>query len=91
MGLTFLHPDTNESDFLCPNDKFFYLLTSMLINYVVWQFRMKKVVPGIASIMEDVENLFDMCVSVSEKISNLVTDASSPICRRWRARHHGRG
>jgi len=73
------------------NDKFFYILTSMLINYVVWQFRMKKVVPGIASIMEDVENLFDMCVSVSKKISNLVIDASSPICRRWRARHHGRG
>ncbi len=73
------------------NDKFFYLLTSMLINYVMWQFRMKKIVPSIASLTEDVENLFDMCVCVSKKIFDSVTDAFSPICRRWRARHHGRG
>jgi hypothetical protein len=70
---------------------FFYLLTAVLVNYTVWQFRMKKIVPSIASILEDVDNLFDMCVWVSNKISETVSEANSPICRRWTARHHGRG
>jgi hypothetical protein len=72
-------------------DGFFYLLTAVLVNYTVWQFRMKKIVPSLASILEDVDNLFDMCVWVSKKISDTVSDANSPICRRWTARHHGRG
>jgi hypothetical protein len=72
-------------------DSFFYLLTAVLVNYTVWQFRMKKIVPSIASILEDVDNLFDMCEWVSKKISETVSDANSPICRRWTARHHGRG
>jgi hypothetical protein len=72
-------------------DGFFYLLTAVLVNYTIWRFRMKKIVPSIASILEDVDNLFDMCVWVSHKISETVSDANSPICRRWTARHHGRG
>jgi hypothetical protein len=72
-------------------DGFFYLLTAILLNYTMWQFKLKKIVPSIASMMEDVENLFDMCVYVSQKISVNVTESNSPICRRWRARHHGRG
>ncbi len=43
-------------------DGFFYLLTTVLVNYTIWQFRLKKNVPSIASILEDVDNLFDMCV-----------------------------
>jgi hypothetical protein len=70
---------------------FFYLLTSIQCNYTVWQFRIKKIVPGTSSIIEDMENLFDACVNVSEKIHNTVTDSNSPICRRWTARQHGRG
>jgi hypothetical protein len=72
-------------------DSFFYLLTSILCNYTVWQFRMKKIVPSTASIIEDIDNLFESCVNVSHKISDTVSDASSPICRRWTARQHGRG
>jgi hypothetical protein len=70
---------------------FFYLLTAMLINFTVWQSRMKKSIPSVASIIEDVDNLFDTCVNVSSKISNTVSDAPPPICRRWTARHNGRG
>jgi hypothetical protein len=70
---------------------FFYLLTSVLINFTMWQSRMKKIIPSVASVVEDVDNLFDSCVIVSNKILNSVTDATPPICRRWTARHHGRG
>jgi hypothetical protein len=70
---------------------FFYLLTAMLINFTVWQSRMKKSIPSVASIIEDVDNLFDTCVNVSSKISNTVPDAPPPICRRWTARNNGRG
>jgi hypothetical protein len=72
-------------------DSFYYLLTSILCNYTVWQFRMKKIIPSMASITEDMDTLFDSCVDVSQIISGTVTDASSPICRRWSARRHGRG
>jgi hypothetical protein len=72
-------------------DSFYYLLTSILCNYTVWQFRMKKIIPSMASIIEDMDTLFDSCVDVSQKLSDTVTDASSPICRRWSARRHGRG
>jgi hypothetical protein len=72
-------------------DGFFYLLTAILVNYTMWQFRLKKIVPSIASMLEDVENLFDMCVNVSQKISVIVIESNSPICRRWTARHHRRG
>jgi hypothetical protein len=72
-------------------DSFYYLLTSILCNYTVWQFRMKKIIPSIASITEDMDTLFDSCVDVSQVISGTVSDASSPICRRWSARRHGRG
>jgi hypothetical protein len=70
---------------------FFYLLTAMLINFTVWQSRMKKIIPSVASIVEDVDNLFDVCVNVSNKISDSVSDALPPICRRWTARHNRRG
>ncbi len=86
--LTYLTGIVNGSN---KTDSFYYLLTSILCNYTVWQSRMKKIVPSTVSIIEDLDNLFDSCVDVSQKISGTVTDASSPICRRWSARRHGRG
>jgi hypothetical protein len=62
--ITYLTGLVNGTD---NKDGFFYLLTSILCNYAVWQFRLKKIVPSTASIMEDMENLFDACVNVSKK------------------------
>jgi hypothetical protein len=40
---------------------------------------MKKIIPSVASVVEDVDNLFDSCVNVYNTISNNVTDAVPPI------------
>ena len=72
-------------------DRFIFILTSVLINYTVWQYKLKKIVPGIASLITDVDNLFDSAVIASESLKIIATTNASPLCRRWSAARHGRG
>jgi hypothetical protein len=75
----------------CVENRFFFVLTSVLINYVVWQSKLKKIIPGFASVVCDVENLFDLIVTVSSSIEETCISNNSPLCRRWRARNNRRG
>jgi len=73
------------------NDKFFYILTATLINYSVWQWKLKKIIPSIATVTNEVDYVFYMVCFTSKIIENMALTSTTPICRRWRAGHHGHG
>ncbi len=47
---------TGIVDTLLNGDKTLYLLTATLINYTIWQWKLKKLIPSIASVKNDVVN-----------------------------------
>jgi hypothetical protein len=67
------------------------VLTATLINYTLWQWRIKKIIPSVVSITNDVDFLFECVTNVSKKVENLAINSGTPICRRWRAGNYGRG
>ncbi len=73
------------------NDKLFYVLTSFLINYTVWQWKLKKMIPSIAKLTNEVDYLFYSVCFISKKIENMALTSTTPVCRRWRDGRHGRG
>ncbi len=73
------------------NDSFFYVLTSVLINYTVWQWKLKCMIPSIATLTNEVDYIFYSVCSTSKKIENMTITSNCPICRRWRDGRHGRG
>ncbi len=73
------------------DDRYIFILTSLLINYTVWQFKLKKIIPSIASIVSDVDTLFESATTVSESLKNIAITNAMPLCRRWAAGRHGRG
>jgi len=73
------------------NDAFFYMLTSILINYTVWQWKLKKMIPSIATLTTEVDYLFFSICDISKKIENMALMSATPLCRRWRDGRHGRG
>jgi hypothetical protein len=98
---TFFPPIANEQEKrLCymsgiaknaGDDRYIFILTSLLINYTVWQFKLKKIIPSIASIVSDVDSLFESVTLVSETVRTIAGTNASPLCRRWTAARHGRG
>jgi hypothetical protein len=72
-------------------DSFFYKLTSILLNFYMWECRMKKKIPSIATVRSEFFYLFNNVVSVSGKLSELAAHSHVSACRRWRAGEHGRG
>jgi hypothetical protein len=72
-------------------ESIFYVLTSIFLNYTLWQFRQKKTVPGLATLCHEVDYHFQAVASCSKKISDLASASDSPVCRRWREHGHGRG
>jgi hypothetical protein len=82
---------TGTVDTYQKNDGFFYMLTALLINYTVWQSKLKNMIPGIASLANEVDYLFYMICFTSKKIENMAITSNSLICRRWRDGRHGRG
>jgi hypothetical protein len=72
-------------------DSFFYKLTSILLNFNMWECRMKKKIPSIATVRSEFFYLFNNVVSVSGKLSELAAHSHVSACRRWRAGEHGRG
>jgi hypothetical protein len=73
------------------NDSFFYLLTAILINYTVWQWKLKNMVPSIATLTNEVDYFFNLICFTSKKIENMAIASNCLICRRWRNGDHGRG
>jgi hypothetical protein len=65
-------------------DRFFGVLTSLLINFAIWQYKLKKKIPSIASLSLDIDTLFDQITFASNKIRGWATNNGTPICRRWR-------
>jgi hypothetical protein len=72
-------------------DTFFYILSSILLNYTVWGFRTKKLVPSLATFCHEVDYLFNTVAVCSKKILDLASTSGTPLCRRWREHGHGRG
>ncbi len=82
---------TGTVDTYQKTDIFFYMLTAILINYTVWQSKLKSIIPGIASLSNEVDYLFYMVCFTSKKIENSAITSNCPICRRWRNGQYGRG
>jgi hypothetical protein len=72
-------------------DSFFYVLTSIFCNFTIWQCKQKKIVPSLATLLNEVDSHFLYTASVSTKISEMAKTSNTPVCRRWRAHGHGRG
>ncbi len=49
-------------------DLFFNTVTALSFNYIIWQCRLKKIIPGIATILEEFDNLFNNLTCMSESI-----------------------
>ena len=67
-------------------DSFFLVLTCLFFNYTLWQAKLKKTVPSIATVCQEIDNHFDNVANVSAKLKNLAIDSGTPLCRRWRER-----
>ncbi len=71
-------------DNVTAKESVFYVLTSIFLNYTLWQFRHKKTVPSLATLCHEVDYHFQTVTSCSNKIATLALASDSPICRRWR-------
>jgi hypothetical protein len=70
--------------------KFFNVVNMLFLNYVTWQYRLKKIVPSLASLENDIDSLFEGLVT-SSKLFEEASDTDVYICRRWRENHNRRG
>ena len=77
-GITGLVPNSSTED------EFFYVLSSLLLNYCIWQAKLKKTIPSVATLLTEIDHLFFGINSTSTRIRNLSTYSLTPICRRWR-------
>ncbi len=69
---------------------FFNVLNMLFLNYVTWQYRLKKIVPSLASLENDSDSLFDGMIT-SAKLIEAAADTDVYICRRWRENNYRRG
>jgi hypothetical protein len=58
---------TGIYDAVLTKDNFFYVLTAILLNYTVWRFRTKKIVPSLATQCHEVDYLFNTVAVCSKK------------------------
>jgi hypothetical protein len=72
-------------------DSFFYILTSIFLNYTIWQCKQRKTVPSLATLLNEVDSYFLNTTNVSNKITEMAKASNAPVCRRWREYGHGRG
>jgi exonuclease III len=72
-------------------DSFFYILTSIFLNYTIWQCKQRKTVPSLATLLNEVDSYFLNTTNVSNKITEMAKASNAPVCRRWREHGHGRG
>jgi hypothetical protein len=70
---------------------FFYKLTSIILNFNMWECKLKKKIPSIATVRSEFFYMFDNVLSNSGKLKELASHCNISPCRRWRAGEHGRG
>jgi hypothetical protein len=46
-------------------------LTATLINFTIWPWKLKKLIPSIASVTNEVDFLFECAADASKRIENL--------------------
>jgi hypothetical protein len=73
------------------SDIFFNTVTALSFNYIIWQCRLKKIIPGMATVLEEFDNIFNNLTCISEGIRESAVNSGTLVCRRWRELHHGRG
>jgi hypothetical protein len=73
------------------DDAFLYSLSAILINYTIWQWKLKKIVPSVASVRLEVNELFFNIAFYNNRIRKMISDSNVPLCRRWREQRGGRG
>jgi hypothetical protein len=66
-------------------------MTALTVNFVVWQGKQKKIIPSLATVLEEVDNLFASVVNISENLKISASNCGALVCRRWREKQHGRG
>lgn len=69
---------------------FFSILTALLVNFMIWQYRNRKIIPSLASLTFDVDTLFALAAS-GGKLAKMAENCNLSVCRRWRESGHGRG
>jgi hypothetical protein len=72
-------------------DNFFYKVTSIILNFNMWECKLKKKIPSIATVRSEFFYVFDNVLSNSPKLKEMTLLSNIPPCRRWRAGEHGRG
>jgi hypothetical protein len=72
-------------------DSFLYKLTSIILNFNMWECKLKKKIPCIATVRSEFFYVFDNVLSNSFKLREMALLSNIPPCRRWRAGEHGRG
>jgi hypothetical protein len=72
-------------------DGLFYKLTSVILNYNMWECKIKKKIPSIATVRLEFFYMFANVLMNSGKLTELAAHSNVPSCRRWRAGEHGRG
>jgi hypothetical protein len=71
--------------------KFFTVLHILLLNYVLWQSRLRKSIPSITTLCLEIDTLFAGFIDASKKWTLAATNSDASICRRWREQRQGRG
>jgi hypothetical protein len=72
-------------------DNFFYKVTSIILNFNMWECKLKRKIPSIAAVRSEFFYVFNNVLSNSPKLKELALLSNIPPCRRWRVGEHGRG
>ncbi len=72
-------------------DRFFYVLTAIFFNFVLWQCKRKRLLPSTVTVLNDIDFLFANICKISSRINTLALTNNSHLCRRWRENGHWRG
>jgi hypothetical protein len=71
-------------------DNFFNMLTVVLINFNIWNFKIRHSIPSVATMANEIDNLFSTIVTYPGIYSAALTHPSI-VCRRWRSTGSRRG
>ncbi len=68
-----------------------YKLTSIILNFNMWECKLRKKIPGIATVRNDLFYILNKILANNGKLFTLAINCNIPVCRLWRAGEHGRG
>ncbi len=67
-----------------------YKLTSIILNFNMWECKLRKKIPGIATVRNDLFYMLNNILVNNGKLFTLAINCNIPVCRLWRAGEHGR-